>query len=73
MSFSLSVSGHVNGDEDAARIDELVAAKGRELVEELKATGVHITGVRAFFGGPSQSVELNDGSSELNAPTTSDG
>lgn len=56
MSFSLSVSGHVDNATQALEVDEIVRTKAAELVEAVRAAGVEPSS--ASFSGPSGSVNL---------------
>lgn len=71
MSYSLSISGHVNDDEQAAKADELIAAKGAEMVAAIREAGIPIE--NATFSGPSTFVNylLPDPAPEAEADDSS--
>lgn len=60
MSYSLSISGH-HGDPDvASEIDDLVEARGRELVAEIQSLDPAAV-ASATFSGPTGSANLLEG------------
>lgn len=57
MSFSLSISGHVDDPTVAAKIDEFVHSKGVEIVEGLAEFNVPV--LYANYSGPTFSANLS--------------
>jgi hypothetical protein len=56
MSYSLTINGHSDDPETAALVDQILAAKGIEVVAEL--AGVGVTPSSAMSSGPTQSVNF---------------
>lgn len=50
MSFSLEISGHIHDEDEAAKVDEVLRAKGAEALAELRALDLPPT--TCIYSGP---------------------
>lgn len=70
MSFSLTISGHVSDAEQAVKVDEVLRAKGAEVVAAVRELGVDPSS--ALFSGPSGYVNLLEDPVEPASSTEAD-